>query len=123
MRPSIPVLLAAVFLLSVSALDGGETLRLKVSPAVSRAPGLLTVRLNIAAAPDNRFVQVVAESPDFYTSSQVPVTGEETPVRVVEFRNLPTGVYQVTGVLVGVHGPKGMASGIAKIVASVGSLQ
>ncbi|MBI3493477.1 MAG: hypothetical protein HY047_17105 [Acidobacteria bacterium] len=89
---------------------------------MSRAPALLTVRVTVEAAADNRVLQVVAESSDFYRSSQVQIGGANaTPLNVFEFRNLPTGLYQVTGVLVGVHGPRATVTRLAKVDPSVGS--
>jgi hypothetical protein len=37
------------------------------------------------------------------------------PVNVFHLRNLPSGLYQVTGVLVGVHGRRGLVSRLAKV--------
>jgi hypothetical protein len=39
---------------------------------------------------------------------------------VFEFRNLPSGQYEVTGVLMGVNGPRAMATGIAKVQPAAG---
>ncbi len=124
MGRKLSLFLAVGLLVSVRTLDGVEPLRMQVSPAVSRAPAVLTVKVTIEASADNRFLQVVAESPDFYTSSQVPIDGRNTPpLNVVEFRNLPTGLYQVTSVLVGTRGPRGTASGLAQVIAPIGSVR
>src|SRR6266540_47057 len=105
-----------------SVLNSRDPLRIQISPAIARAPALLTVRVNIAAVPDDRLLQVVAESPDFYRSSEIPIDGTNSgPLKVFEFRNLPTGLYQVTGVLVGTHGPRATVSRLAKVEPSVGS--
>ena len=50
----------------VAPLDADEPMRMQVSPSVSRAPADLVVRVNVPAAADNRLLQIVAESPDFY---------------------------------------------------------
>jgi len=115
-----PERVAAVVMLYLLAaadtLNGGDALRMQVSPAVSRAPAVLTVQVNVEAAADNRLLEVIAESPDFYRSSQVPLDGANgAPVNVFHFRNLPSGLYQVTGVLVGVHGRRGLVSRLAKV--------
>ncbi|HJZ74050.1 MAG TPA: hypothetical protein VKE51_20060 [Vicinamibacterales bacterium] len=104
--------------LLVGAIDmtGSEALRLQLTPAVSRAPALVTVRVTVPHAADNRRLQVVAESGDFYRSSEVPLDGEHAPpLSIFEFRNLPPGLYQVTGVLIGVGGERGRVSGLAKV--------
>jgi len=109
-------LLFACLLVGASILDGRESIRMRVSPMVAMAPGFLTVRVNIEAAAENRTLQVVAESPDFYRSSQIQLNGAQAaPIAVFEFRNLPSGFYQVTGVLSGVNGPRATASGVAKV--------
>jgi hypothetical protein len=108
--------------LGSAAPHGSEALRMQVSPSVARAPALLTVRVTVQAAADNRSLRVSAESPDFYSSSEIQIDGRNsTPLNVFEFRNLPTGVYQVTGVLVGTQGTRATASGLAKVEPSVGS--
>lgn len=114
-------LLGICLLLAISAVDGREPLRMRVSPAVAMAPGFLTVRVSVEAAAENRSLQVVAESPDFYRSSEIQLDGAQAaPLAVFEFRNLPSGLYQVTGVLVGVSGPRATAVGLAKVQPSPG---
>src|SRR5262245_66493917 len=102
--------------LFAGALDAGESMRLQVSPSVARAPADLVVRVSVDAAAENRFLQVVAESADFYRSSEISIDGERTPpLNVFEFRNLPSGRYSVTGVLVGVNGRRAAVSKLAKV--------
>jgi len=114
----------AILLGTTSRLNGGESLRIQVSPTVSRAPAVLTVRATIEPAADNRSLEVIAESPSFFRSSQVQLEGEHgAPVNVFQFKNLPTGLYQVTGVLVGVNGPRATVTRIAKVEPSPGSVR
>ena len=118
----IALLFGGCLVAAAGVLNGSEPLRLQVSPSVARAPALLTVRVTVAAAADDRLLQVVAESSDFYRSSEVPLDGTNSaPLKVFEFRNMPTGLYQVTGVLVGSHGPRATAFKIAKVEPSVGA--
>ena len=114
-------LLCIGVLLVVPTLDGREPLRMRVTPAMVMAPGFLTVRVNVEAAAENRSLQVVAESPDFYRSSEIQLDGARaTPLAVFEFRDLPTGLYSVTGVLVGVNGRRATVSQLAKVQPSPG---
>jgi len=54
-------------------------------------------------------------------SGRIQLDGRDAPVlSVVEFRNLPTGLYQITGVLVGEHGPRASVLKLAKVAPSVG---
>ena len=108
-------------LLAVSTVNGGEPLQMKVTPAMSLAPGFLTVKVRVEAAPENRRLQVVAESADYYRSSEISLDGANgAPLNVFEFRDLPTGLYHVTGTLVGTRGLRARASGLARVQPSAG---
>jgi hypothetical protein len=109
------------FSLAPRALNGGEALRMQVSPAIQRAPAMLTVRVMVESSPENRLLQVVAESPTFYRSSEVQIDGvNATPLRVFQFRGLPTGHYEVTSVLLGAQGRRATISRVAEVVPSPG---
>ena|SRR5258707_929319 len=95
---------------------------MELSAAVSQAPALLTVRVSVEAAADNRALEIVAESPDFYRSSQIQIEGERgARLNIFQFRDLPTGLYQVMSVLIGVHGLRATVVRLAKVVPSPGS--
>jgi hypothetical protein len=117
----VAAFLGCALLAASRTLTGGAPLQMRVSPAVARAPALLTVRVNVEAAAENRMLQVVAESPDFYRSSEVQIDGLNNPgLNVFEFRDLPTGTYRVTGVLMGVHGRRAMISQLARVEPTFG---
>ncbi len=80
----------------------GERVAIRLSPTISAfAPANLHVWVMVAAHPDNRALKVVAESPAFYRSSEITIEGEEAPqTNAFEFRNLPSGTYLVSAVLV-----------------------
>jgi hypothetical protein len=97
------------FLMCVMAMPVGagerDRLAIRVSPAVCFAPANLVVRATIAADSDNRAVEITAESPDFYRSSEVQLDGERAPrTTLFEFRSLPSGTYEVTATLRGSSG-------------------
>jgi hypothetical protein len=117
--------IAAVFLVALvgraPVVDGGEVLRIHVSPVIAREPALLVVRVMLESPAGGRFLKVTAESQDFYRSSEIPIDGRNaTPLKVFEFSNLPAGVYEVTGILVGERGQWAAVSQVARVVASVG---
>ncbi len=86
-------------------LLAGEQLTMKVSPEVAFAPADLFVRASIEADNQNRALEVVLDSPDFYRSSLVALDGEQAPrTTVFELRNVPRGVYVVTTRLLGPSG-------------------
>lgn len=93
----------------------GEKLTIRVSPAVAFAPANLVVRATIEADAQNRAVEIVAESNEFYRSSEVQLDGENAPrTNSFEFRSLPSGNYEVKATLFNQSG-----SSIAKARAQV----
>jgi len=118
----IPVILGVCLLGALSGVDGAEPLRLRVSPAASLAPGFVKVQASIEADADNRFLEIVAVSSDFYRSSQVEIDGAQAArLRVFEFPNLPAGDYQFTATLIGTHGTRASILQFAKVVPLGGS--
>ena len=85
-------------------LGAGERITMKISPAVAFAPADLIIRATIVADADNRSVEVVAESMDFYRSSEIQLEGEKAPrTNMFEFRSLPPGTYEVRANLLGAN--------------------
>jgi len=83
----------------------GEKLTLRVTPAVAFAPANLIVRAMIEADVENRSVLIVAESNDFYRSSEVQLDGNRAPrTNTFEFRSLPPGTYEVKATLMNSSG-------------------
>jgi hypothetical protein len=86
--------------LSAISASGGEQLRIAVSPAQSFAPSNLNIRARMVPNADNRALEVVAESGEFYRSSQITLEGERAPATITfEFRGVPGGEYEVYGIL------------------------
>jgi hypothetical protein len=98
--------LFGILMLTTSLPTGaGERITMKVSPAVAFAPANLVVRAMIEADAQNRAVQIVAESADFYRSSEVQLEGDKAArTSMIEFRNLPPGAYEVRALLFGSDG-------------------
>src|SRR5262245_20292929 len=91
------IVLVGFFLLSSSA-GAGQKISVAVTPQQAFAPANLLVRLTIEPESSNRTVEVVAESGDFYRSSQVALEGDRGPRTVLlQFKNLPGGTYVVQG--------------------------
>jgi hypothetical protein len=118
---ALVTLLVPTFVVATPMRAGGP-LRMQVSPAIARAPALVTVRVSVDASPDNRALQIIASSATFYRSSEIQLDGSRsTPLNVFEFRNLPSGLYEVTSVLVGTHGPRATISQLAKVEPQAGA--
>jgi hypothetical protein len=82
-----------------------ERLAIRVSPAVSFAPANLVVRVMVATDADNRGMEIIAESQEFYRSSEIQLDGDRAPrTTTFEFRSLPPGAYEVTATLLGPGG-------------------
>jgi hypothetical protein len=114
--------LSQAWLLLGHPLQGGDALRMKVFPAVQRAPAVLTIRISVEKADQNRWLHVTAESPTFYRSSEIQIDGERAAaLNVFQFRDMPTGLYQVTSVLTGVDGRRATATALARVEPAVGS--
>ena len=90
---------------AVAALGAESRLAIRVSPLLSFAPANLMVRAVVAANEDNRSIEVVAESSGFYRSSEIELDGDRAPrTTMIEFRSLPSGIYDVRAVLKGPGG-------------------
>jgi hypothetical protein len=113
MKVPAGAILPAVWLLVASPTHGREALTMRVSAPI---PGALRVHLTIERDAENRGVIVKAESIDFYRSSLIQLDGEGAPrITFLEFRGLPSNMYEVTGVLVGSDGPRSTVMRIVRV--------
>lgn len=102
--------------------DAGGRLTMRVSPRMALEPALVTVRTVIEADAENRLLEIVAESSDYYRSSSIQLDGAIAPrLNVFELKNLPTGTYEVTSVLVGTGGHRTAVSQVIRVAAAPGS--
>src|SRR5207244_8880020 len=91
-----------LMLAATLSLDAGEPMTLKVSPAVAFAPANLIVRAFVEANADNRAIAIIAESEEFYRSSEIQLDGDHAPrTNTFELRSLPSGKYHVKAMLMG----------------------
>lgn len=101
----IKTLVAGLTLLIGVPAGAGSTLDLQISPMMSMAPANLTLRFTVAPDAANRALEVTAESDGFFRSSELPLEGEAAPrVVFLEYRAVPSGVYHISGVLLGAGG-------------------
>ena len=101
------MLISLVILTAALPLGAKERdpLSLRVSPAVAFAPANLIVRATVANNAANRAMEIVAESEDFYRSSEIQLDGDSAPrTTQFEFRSLPPGTYEVRATLYGIGG-------------------
>jgi hypothetical protein len=107
-------------LAATSVAGANQSLALKVSPAVSFAPANLIIRTSVDPDADNRSLEVIAESDDFYRSSTVGLDGgRAAKTTQFEFRSLPPGEYRVSVVVTGADGrQRAVARSQARVVES-----
>jgi hypothetical protein len=89
--------------LMTTSVDGAnQPVTMQVSPAMSFAPANLVIRARLEPHVNNRAMEVIAESADFYRSSAIELAGDRAPRTITfEFRGLPPGEYEVTAAVIG----------------------
>lgn len=87
-----------------------EKLHLQVSPTVSMAPAYVVVRAIVEHDADNRQLEIVADSVEFYRRTVVDLDGAQAP-KVNELRliDIPGGEYEVTATLYDSRGTRAAA--------------
>ena len=99
------MLLVGLLVAAAGPLDANARLSMKVSPAVAFAPATLTMRATVVPDSRNRMLQIIAESDDYYRSSDIQLDGERAPrTTLVSFQSVPGGVYRVSALLTGEGG-------------------
>jgi hypothetical protein len=97
----IPGLLFGVMILASRPL-GAEGELTVMAPTVMLAPGHLVIQTGVEPDSENHGIQVIAESPDFYRSSEIQLSGATAPRRnTFEFKDLPNGTYEIRATLLG----------------------
>jgi hypothetical protein len=97
----VHIVAAALFLSSAVFVTAKDPLTMAVSPVQSFAPTNLTIRVHVEPDADNRALEVVAESGEYYRSSRIQLDGVDTPRTIsLEMRNLPGGDYDVRSALI-----------------------
>ncbi len=105
MRIACLLCVLLVFQAPSIALRANERLTMTVAPAQSFAPANVLVRLCVEPRAENRGIELVAESDDFYRSSFIQLDGDHAPrTTFVELHGLPSGSYEVHAALVDFSG-------------------
>ena len=88
-------------------VHSAERLDLRVSPTVSIAPAQVIVRAIVEHDPENRELEIVADSLDFYRRTVVDLDGEQAPKTTeLKLNDIPGGEYNVSATLTTAHGVK-----------------
>jgi hypothetical protein len=115
-------MLSTIVALTAISASGAEQLRLAVSPTQSFAPSNLNIRARVVPHAENRALTIVAESDEFYRSSQISLEGDHAPATITfEFRGVPGGEYVVFGVLTDSAGrQRAMAEQQVRVIETAG---
>jgi len=104
---SIRAWVCGLAVLTTTVVGANEPISMQVSPAWSFAPANLVIRTRLEPDVNNRAMEVIAESSDFYRSSAIQLEGDRAPrTATFEFRSLPAGEYEVTAVVIGTDGQR-----------------
>ena len=80
----------------VQSEEPDHSLRATVRPRIAYAPAVVIIEALVEPADENRFLDFVVDSAEYYRSSTIELTGVRAPrVSVVEFRAVPAGTYDV----------------------------
>jgi hypothetical protein len=115
-------MVSTFLLFTAISASGDEEIKLAVSPAQSLAPANLNIRARIVPNAANRFLEIVADSGEFYRSSEISLEGDRAPATTMfEFRGLPGGEYLVYGILIDKYGHRrAMADQQVRVIAAFG---
>jgi hypothetical protein len=102
---SVPLTLSVFVALTALSASADEQLKIAVSPAQSFAPSNLHIQARVVPHAENRSLEIVAQSSEFYRSSRISLEGDRAAAtNVFEFHGLPGGEYLISGILTDSHG-------------------
>lgn len=90
----------AFFLFALLKLtaDAPKPIELHVSPRIAFAPASLAIQVRVHASPEDRWINIVTDSGEFYRRSDFSIEPDRTLYRI-EWRALPAGEYDVIAVI------------------------
>ena len=104
---SVQAWVCGLAVITTTVVGANEPLSMRVSPAVSFAPANLVIRTRLEPDVNNRAMEVIGESGEFYRSSAIQLEGDRAPrTATFEFRSVPPGAYEVTAVVIGTDGQR-----------------
>jgi hypothetical protein len=99
----------------------GNPVSIRVNPSVSIAPTMLAISVRVAPQAENRALEVVVDSDDFYRLSRVQLDGDRAPVvNSMKIDSVPAGDYEVTAAVIGADGKRAaLARAHVEVMSSV----
>jgi hypothetical protein len=90
---------------SANQITASDAVSVSVSPTVANEPARVTIRVSVEPDADNRALDVITESENFFRRSYRQLEGERSArTSVFEYDGLPAGDYQVRVVLIAEDG-------------------
>lgn len=95
--------------MSANQITASDAVSVTVSPTVAQEPARITIRVSVEPDADNRALNVITESENFFRRSFQQLEGERSArTSVFEYDGLPAGDYEVRVVLVAEDGTPGV---------------
>ena len=96
---------------TATIVAGGAPVSVRVNPSVAIAPTALAISVNVVPQPQNRALEIVVDSGDFYRLSRVQLEGDRGPViNTMKVASVPPGEYEVTATVIGNDGRRGVTA-------------
>ena len=93
---------------TATLVAAGDPVSIRVTPAVAVAPTNLAISVNVLPQADNRALEIIVDSGDFYRLSRVQLEGDRAPlVNTMKVGGVPAGEYEVTATVFGANGRRG----------------
>ena len=110
--------LCALAIAATTTGNAHDSVSIHVSPAVAFAPAELVIRTSVEPDPGNRTLEIVADSSEFYRSSEIQLEGDRAPkTSMVQFHAVPGGEYEITAAVIGADGrPRAVTHAHVKVV-------
>jgi len=97
-------------------IAGSQRVAIRVSPAVAMEPAFLTIRATVEPSDENRKPTVTIDSEGYSSSSDIPLEGRSSArLNVLEVRDVPSGLYEVSAIVSGPSGPLATTMQLVKI--------
>jgi hypothetical protein len=105
----------AIAWLSANQMTASDAVTVTVSPTVAHEPARITIFVSVEPDADNRALDVITESEDFFRRSYRQLEGDRSArTTTFEYNGIPAGDYEIRVVLIGVDGSPG-AVAVAKM--------
>jgi hypothetical protein len=90
---------------SSERLDAAGKMSIRAWPATAFEPANLRVEVMIERRAENRWIRISADAQDYFSSSESQLEGERSSrIRVVTFREVPAGIYELRSEVFGDDG-------------------